>query len=66
MPYLSDFAALKKSMEDLFVNIISRRGALLINTPYAHFLVDVKEPEKEIMSEKKVIITCTYVFNENK
>ena len=65
MPYLSDFAALKKLMEDLFVNIISRRGALLINTPYAHFLVDVKEPGKE-MCEKKVIITCTYVFNENK
>ena len=65
MPYLSDFAALKKLTEDLFVNIISRRGALLINTPYAHFVIDVKEPEKE-MSEKKVIITCTYVFNENK
>ena len=59
MPYPSDFAALKKLMEDLFVNIISRRGALLINTPYAHFVIDVKEPEKE-MSEKKVIITCTY------
>ena len=59
MPYLSDFAALKKLTEDLFVNIISRRSALLINTPYAHFVIDVKEPEKE-MSEKKVIITCTY------
>ena len=30
-------------MEDLCVDIISRKGALLINTPSAHFLVDLKE-----------------------